>query len=87
MWRDVYEHALDLFNQIFTSLEEQGTLNPDNEVFSSFHTALDLPSTNSAKPRLLPRCLELSWSEDCKESVTTATLEKIQRARTYGGSY
>uniref|UniRef100_G3NYU1 Integrase catalytic domain-containing protein n=1 Tax=Gasterosteus aculeatus aculeatus TaxID=481459 RepID=G3NYU1_GASAC len=32
MWRDVYEHALDLFYQIFTSLEDQGTLNPDNEV-------------------------------------------------------
>ncbi|CAL9706709.1 unnamed protein product [Knipowitschia caucasica] len=32
MWRDVYEHALDLFYQIFTSLEYQGTLNPDNEV-------------------------------------------------------
>ncbi|XP_030219379.1 uncharacterized protein LOC115548716 isoform X1 [Gadus morhua] len=32
MWRDVYEHALDLFYQIFTSLQDQGTLNPDNEV-------------------------------------------------------
>ncbi|CAB1328728.1 unnamed protein product, partial [Coregonus sp. 'balchen'] len=32
MWRDVYEHALDLFYQIFTSLEDQETLNPDNEV-------------------------------------------------------
>lgn len=32
MWRDVYEHALDLFYQIFTSLEDQGTLDPDNEV-------------------------------------------------------
>ncbi|KAL7369439.1 hypothetical protein ABVT39_015229 [Epinephelus coioides] len=32
MWRDVYEHTLDLFYQIFTSLEDQGTLNPDNEV-------------------------------------------------------
>lgn len=32
MWRDVYEHALDLFYQIFTSLEDQGTLIPDNEV-------------------------------------------------------
>uniref|UniRef100_A0A667ZKG8 Integrase core domain-containing protein n=1 Tax=Myripristis murdjan TaxID=586833 RepID=A0A667ZKG8_9TELE len=32
MWRDVYEHALDIFYQIFTSLEDQGTLNPDNEV-------------------------------------------------------
>nr|XP_029132269.1 uncharacterized protein LOC114919795 [Labrus bergylta]XP_029132270.1 uncharacterized protein LOC114919795 [Labrus bergylta]XP_029132271.1 uncharacterized protein LOC114919795 [Labrus bergylta] len=32
MWRDVYEHALDLFYQIFTSLEDQGTLNPDNQV-------------------------------------------------------
>lgn len=32
MWRDVYEHALDLFYQIFTSLEDQGTLNPDNEI-------------------------------------------------------
>ena len=32
MWRDVYEHALDLIYQIFTALEDQGTLNPDNEV-------------------------------------------------------
>uniref|UniRef100_A0A3B3RT86 Integrase core domain-containing protein n=1 Tax=Paramormyrops kingsleyae TaxID=1676925 RepID=A0A3B3RT86_9TELE len=32
MWRDVYEHVLDLFYQIFVSLEDQGTLNPDNEV-------------------------------------------------------
>nr|XP_046256031.1 uncharacterized protein LOC124065051 [Scatophagus argus] len=32
MWRDVYEHTLDLFYQIFTSLEYQGLLNPDNEV-------------------------------------------------------
>lgn len=32
MWRDVYEHALDLFYQILTSLEDQGTLNPDNEI-------------------------------------------------------
>lgn len=32
MWRDVYEHALDLFYQIITSLENQGTLNPDNKV-------------------------------------------------------
>lgn len=32
MWRDVYEHALDLFYQIFSSFEHQGTLNPDNEV-------------------------------------------------------
>ncbi|CAI5694549.1 unnamed protein product [Oreochromis niloticus] len=32
MWRDVYEHALDLLYQIVTSLEHQGTLNPDNEI-------------------------------------------------------
>lgn len=32
MWRDVYEHALDLFYQLFTSLEHQGTLNPDSEI-------------------------------------------------------
>uniref|UniRef100_A0AAV2MJB3 Integrase catalytic domain-containing protein n=1 Tax=Knipowitschia caucasica TaxID=637954 RepID=A0AAV2MJB3_KNICA len=36
MWRDVYEHALDLFYQIFTSLEYQGTLNPDNEVYEGY---------------------------------------------------
>ncbi|XP_072563413.1 uncharacterized protein [Paramormyrops kingsleyae] len=32
MWRDVYEHVLDLFYQIFVSLEDRGPLNPDNEV-------------------------------------------------------
>lgn len=32
MWRDVYEHALDLFYQMFTSLKHQGTLNPDSEI-------------------------------------------------------
>ncbi|KAK7881406.1 hypothetical protein WMY93_029815 [Mugilogobius chulae] len=32
MWRDVYQFALDLFHGVFTSMEYQGTLNPDNEV-------------------------------------------------------
>jgi len=32
MWRDVYEHALDLFYQVFTSLEDQETLDTDNEL-------------------------------------------------------
>ncbi len=32
IWRDVYEHALDLFYQIFTLLEDQGTLNPDHDI-------------------------------------------------------
>lgn len=32
MWRDVYEHVLDLFYHIFFTLEEQGLLEPDNEV-------------------------------------------------------
>uniref|UniRef100_A0AAQ4RJX6 Integrase catalytic domain-containing protein n=1 Tax=Gasterosteus aculeatus aculeatus TaxID=481459 RepID=A0AAQ4RJX6_GASAC len=63
MWRDVYEHALDLFYQIFTSLEDQGTLNPDNEVHL-FALHLIFPSTGSAKPRLFSRCLELSRSEN-----------------------
>ncbi|XP_060754200.1 uncharacterized protein LOC132864798 isoform X2 [Neoarius graeffei] len=42
MWRDVYEHTLDLFYQIFTSLEGQGILNPDSEVhlFALHHTFL-----------------------------------------------
>ena len=42
MWRDVYEHVLDLFYQIFTSLEDQGTLDPDNELhlYALHHTFL-----------------------------------------------
>lgn len=32
MWRDVYDRVLHLFYQIFVSLEDQGTLNPGNEV-------------------------------------------------------
>ncbi|MED6234086.1 hypothetical protein ATANTOWER_021901 [Ataeniobius toweri] len=32
MWRDVYEHLLDLFYQLFISFENQGALNPDTEI-------------------------------------------------------
>ncbi|KAG9272109.1 hypothetical protein AMEX_G13061 [Astyanax mexicanus] len=32
LWRDVYEHALDLFYQIFVSLEDHSALHPDNEL-------------------------------------------------------
>ncbi|CAJ1048446.1 uncharacterized protein LOC111843332 [Xyrichtys novacula] len=32
LWRDVYVGVLDLFYTIFTNLESEGFLNPDNEV-------------------------------------------------------
>ncbi|KAI7790565.1 hypothetical protein IRJ41_003596 [Triplophysa rosa] len=31
LWRDVYQHVLDLFSCLFLDLEAEGTLNPDNE--------------------------------------------------------
>lgn len=32
LWRDVYEHAIDLFYQTFMTMENNGTLDPDNEI-------------------------------------------------------
>jgi len=32
LWRDVYNSVLDLFYTIFTNLEREGFLNPDDEI-------------------------------------------------------
>ena len=31
LWRDVYEHVLDMFYHIFYNLEAEGQLNPDSD--------------------------------------------------------
>uniref|UniRef100_A0A8C4XD48 Integrase core domain-containing protein n=1 Tax=Erpetoichthys calabaricus TaxID=27687 RepID=A0A8C4XD48_ERPCA len=48
MWRDVYEHVLDLFYSIFFTLERQQLLEPDNELhlFSLHWNFLPLIQSN-----------------------------------------
>lgn len=60
---DVYEHVLDLFYQLFTSLEEHLRIfNPDNN--PSLWSAPGLPFINTVQPALFQRCSALSWSEN-----------------------
>uniref|UniRef100_A0A3Q3EV71 Integrase catalytic domain-containing protein n=1 Tax=Labrus bergylta TaxID=56723 RepID=A0A3Q3EV71_9LABR len=83
MWRDVYEHALDLFYQIFTSLEDQGTLNPDNEVHLYALHRIFLPQIQRTLSsfRDVYEDYGIDWNGPHNQHGDTVSVPEIQMAR------